>query len=107
MYQEVLDALNEDKTTRQHINKLNKLYDKATDLNLKKLIGAVSYEYVQWLAKLKKFANQKTYSTFSKQKNVAKAQAARSKTFIPSKSIEDGKVLLSVSALIAYCNSMI
>lgn len=36
MYQEVLDALNEEKTTRQHMNKMKKLFDKATEPKLKK-----------------------------------------------------------------------
>lgn len=45
MYQEVLDALNEEKTTRQHVNKMKYFFDRATDLKLKKLIGAVGFEY--------------------------------------------------------------
>lgn len=107
MYQEVLDTLNENKTTRQHINKMIKLFERATDPKLKELIGAVGSEYEQWLAKLTKFANQKTHSPITKQQNAAKAKAARAKTFIPSQPMDDGKVPLSVSALIAYCNSMI
>lgn len=35
MYQEVLNALNEAKTTRQHVNKLKELLDRATDPKLK------------------------------------------------------------------------
>ncbi|HDT5122357.1 TPA: hypothetical protein QHS71_002211 [Escherichia coli] len=107
MYQEVLDALNEEKTTRQHINNMKKFFDRAKDLQLKKLIGAVGSEYENWLVQIKKLANQKTHNPISKQQNAAKAAAARSKTFIPSKPMEDGKVPLSVSVLIVYCNSKI
>lgn len=107
MYQEVLDALNEEKTTRQHVNKIKYFFDRATDLKLKKLIGAVGFEYEKWLEDFKKLANQKTNSPNSKQQNVAKADAARKSKFIPSMPMKDGTVPLSVSVLIAYCNSMI
>lgn len=107
MYQEVLDALNEEKTTRQHMNKMKKLFDKATEPKLKKMIGAVGSEYEKWLKSFTKLANQKTYSPIIKQQNVAKAEAARKQKFIPSIPMKDGTVPLSVSALITYCNSMI
>ncbi|MGE1734014.1 hypothetical protein [Enterobacter hormaechei] len=107
MYQEVLNALNEAKTTRQHVNKLKKLFDRATDPKLKRLIGAVGSEYKNWLEGFKKLANQKTISPISKQQNVAKADAARKMKIIPSMPMKDGTVPLSVSVLIAYCNSMI
>ncbi|EAX9402804.1 hypothetical protein BZ075_17815 [Salmonella enterica] len=107
MYQEVLDALNEEKTTRQHMNKMEDFIHRATDPDLKKLIGAVGNEYANWLDRFKKLANQKTTNPISKRLNVAKADAARKKKFIPSRPMEDGTVPLSVSALIAYCKSKI
>ncbi|MFV6584494.1 hypothetical protein ACNPHE_24965 [Klebsiella pneumoniae] len=107
MYQEVLNALNEAKTTRQHVNKLKELLDRATDPKLKKLIGDVGSEYENYLKVFKKLANQKTISPISKQQNVAKADAARKMKIIPSMPMKDGTVSLSVSVLIAYCNSMI
>ncbi|EAO6613983.1 hypothetical protein ID251_004680 [Salmonella enterica] len=107
MYQEVLDALNEARTTRQHVNKLKELFDRATDPKLKEMISAVGSVYEKWLEGFKKLANQKTNSPISKQQNVAKADAARNMKFIPSMPMEDGTVLLSASVLIAYCNSMI
>ncbi|MBY7251489.1 hypothetical protein K4X45_21075 [Enterobacter roggenkampii] len=107
MYQEVLDALNEEKTTRQHMNKMEDFYNRATDPDLKKLIGAVGNEYAHWLDSFKKLAHQKTTNPVSKQRNVAKANAARKTKFIPSRPMEDGTVPLSVSVLIAYCKSKI
>ena len=107
MYQEVLDALNDEKTTRQHMNKMKNLFDRATDLKLKELIGNVGSEFERWLQEMKKLASRKTQSPVTKQKNVATAKAAREKKFIPSAPMEDGKVPLSVSALIVYCNNML
>ncbi|HEE0143493.1 TPA: hypothetical protein R8G72_004500 [Citrobacter youngae] len=86
---------------------MKELFDRATDPKLKKLIGAVGSEYEKWLEGYKKLPNQKTNSPISKQQNVAKANAARKMKFTPSMPMEDGTVPLSVSVLIAYCNSMI
>jgi hypothetical protein len=107
MYQETLDALDTNKTTRQHLNAMKDLYDRATDSKLKALIGAVGSEFEGYLQEMKKLANRQTQSPVSKQNNVAKAKAARKMKFIPSSPMADGKVALSVTALIDYCNSMI
>ena len=107
MYQETLDALNANKTTRQHVNKMKDLYIRATDPKLKALIGAVGSELEGYLQDMKKLAKQQTQSPVSKQNNVAKAKAARKMKFIPSSPMANGKVALSVTGLIDYCKSVI
>lgn len=107
MYQETLDALNADKTTRQHFNAMKVLYDRATDPKLKELIRAVGSDFESWLQEMKRLANRKTQSPVSKQNYVATAKAARKEKYIPSSPMADGGVLPSVAALIAYCNNMI
>ncbi|HBL7007453.1 TPA: hypothetical protein LSH92_002632 [Citrobacter koseri] len=108
MYQNVLDALNASKTTRQHLNAMVKLHDSsASDPRLQTLIAQFGKELEGWLRDMKKLASQKMTTELQKQKNVARAQAARANTFIPSAPLPDGTVLPTVAALVAYCRSKI
>lgn len=107
MYQDTLDALNANKTTRQHVNAMKDLYNRVTDPKLKTLIVTVGSEFERYLQDMKELANRKTQSSVSKKNNVAKAKAAREMKFIPSAPMANGKVAPSVTVLIDYCNSMI
>lgn len=56
MYQETLDA---QRTTRQHLNAMKALFERASDPKLKTLIAAVGSEFERWLNDMKQLANQK------------------------------------------------
>lgn len=92
---------------RQHLNAMKDLFERTTDPKLKELIGAVGSDFESVLENLKKLANRKNQSPISKQNDVAKAKAVRKEKITPSLPMSNGKVLPSVAALIAYCNSMI
>lgn len=108
MYRDVLDALNACKTTRQHMNAMEKLYkSSAADPRLQALIKEFGEALAGKLLKEQSRANQKAPTKIQKQIHVARAKAERAHKFVPSAPAAGEKMPPAVAALIDYCKSRI
>lgn len=108
MYQDVLDALHASKTTRQHINAMEKLHKNcAADPDLQKLIYAFGSQLQEWLSSVNKLAKQKNPNGTINQLSAAKAKAVKAQAYIPSAPPTGTLMHPTVAALLTYCKSKI